>query len=397
MRARVGVRKSKGEPMTAPAQRFGFAYRLALAPSTLATLQSTRRRGREDCVGWRLGRGDSDPLLVPELHALYAHQLDVGRASVLGRLRAQALRVDRPEAIGGVQGCVEKAPGPRVLAPQWLGLAESAVAGAGVRIAVLDSGIDLAHPDFRDGRIAAQAAFAGQGGVQDGSADSHGTACAGIAAGPRRPYDGGCRYGVASDARLLIAKVMEDNGRCNSFALEIASAWAVRAGADILSISLGFERARDAQPGVLARSLSRLARRFRVLIVAAAGNGDPTREGIKQPANGRQVLAVGALDLADQPRQDSLQSDRLARIWCAAIGSNVVAPVRERDPAQPVGARHFFLGTSAATPVVAGLAAVLKSASGACCGDALAAEIARRCWPPGAGLEAAMGHGRVHL
>lgn len=396
MRARMDAQKSKGKLMTAPAQRFGFRYRLALGPGTLATLMATRRQ-REELVGWRLGGDDNDPLVVPEVHAVYAHDIDVGRASVLGRLRAQALRVDRPESIGGVQNCVEKAPGPRVLAPQWLGLSEQAPAGAGVRIAVLDSGIDLAHPDFGGGRIAAQAAFAGSGGVQDGSADSHGTACAGIAAGPRRPFDGGCRYGIASDARLLIAKVMENNGRCSSFALEIAAVWAVRAGADILSISLGFDRGRDAPPSVLARSLSRLARRFRVLIVAAAGNGDPATQGIKQPASGRHVLAVGALDLADQPRHDSLRSDQVAQIACAAIGSNVVAPIRERDPARPIGARHFFLGTSAATPVVAGLAAVLKSWTGHGCGEWLAAEIARRCLPPAAGLESAMGHGRVRL
>lgn len=384
--------------MTSMDQRWGFGYRLALAPSTLATLLARRDQWREELVGWRLGHGDAAPLLVPELLAVYAHSLE-GATGGLARLRRKALRIDQPERLGGGQSalCVEHANGPRVLAPQALGVPADAAAGAGVRVAVVDSGIDLAHADFQGARIAASAAFVGVHGVQDGSSDSHGSACAGIIAGPRQPFDGGCRYGIASDARLLIAKAMHDNGSAHSFTVEIAVAWAVRMGADIVSLSLGFERARDAPPSVLARSLSRLSRRHRVLIVAAAGNGDPTRDGIKNPAAGRHVLAVGALDLAGQVRRDSLRGDAAARIFCVAPGANVVAPRREADPHSPQGARHFFNGTSAAVPVVAGLAALLKGEHGACCADLLAGELARRCAPLTLGSAHDWGHGRVQF
>jgi subtilisin family serine protease len=254
---------------------------------------------------------------------------EIGGGQLLRQIRRRALRLDRPESVGRIaqnEDCVSPDPGPRVLAPQALGLSPDRAAGAGVRVAVLDSGVDLGHPDFGGDRLAGSIALVGSGTVQDGSADSHGTASAGIVAGPRQPFDGGCRYGVAADARLLIAKVIEDNGRSDSFAVELACAWALAQGADIISLSLGFDRARDAPPSVLSRSLSRLSRRHRMLIVAAAGNGDRQRDGIKNPAAGARVLAIGALDLAGRARHDSLRGDARTDVFCVAPGANVVCP-----------------------------------------------------------------------
>lgn len=384
--------------MTTPDERFGFAYRLAMPPSAVKSLLMRRQGRTADVVGWRLGRADGAPLFVPELHALFVHELPSGRAGLLGRLAREALRIDPPEQLGGahqVVSCTETANGPRVLAPQALGVHPDAPAGEGVRIAVIDSGVDLAHPDFQGAKIAASVALVGNGGVQDGHAGSHGSACAGIVAGPRQPFDGGCRYGIASDARLLIAKAMRDSGRADSFAVEIAAAWALRERADIVSISLGFARARDAPASVLSRSLSRLSARHRVLIVAAAGNGDPIVDGIMNPAAGRRVLAIGALDLAGKVRHDSLHGDRLVQLHCVAPGANVVAPRREAHPDVPTGARHFLSGTSAAAPVVAGFAAVLRGELGHCCADLLATELARRCTPLAGATAQQAGHGRL--
>lgn len=357
---------------------------------------SRRTQLIEDLIGFRLGRSDGAPLFVPALSAVFVGALDGGR--LLHQIRRRALRVDRPESVGHLAqsaDCVPSDPGPRVLAPQALGLNPDRPAGDGVRVAVLDSGVDLGHPDFGGDRIAGSIALVGSGTVQDGSADSHGTASAGIVAGPRRPFDGGCRYGVAADARLLIAKVIEDSGRSDSFAVELACAWALAQGADIISLSLGFDRARDAAPSVLSRSLSRLSRKHRVLIVAAAGNGDRQRDGIKNPAAGAQVLAIGALDLAGRVRRDSLGGDAGAEVFCVAPGSNVVSPRREANPAAPVGARHFFNGTSAAAPVVAGLAAVIRAEQPGCCAEMLALELARRCRLPPDADPTVYGHGVV--
>ncbi|MGE4070349.1 MAG: S8 family serine peptidase [Lysobacterales bacterium] len=380
--------------MTVAAERWRFGYRLSLAPRQVAELATRRTQLVEDLIGYRLGRSDGAPLFVPALGAVFV--VELGGGQLLRQIRHRALRVDRPESVGrGTQSgdCVPPDPGPRVLAPQALGLNPDRPAGTGVRVAVLDSGIDLGHPDFGGDRIAGSIALVGSGSIEDRSPDSHGTASAGIIAGPRRPFDGGCRYGVAADARLLIAKVIEDNGRSNSFAVELACAWALAEGADIISLSLGFDRARDAPPSVLSRSLSRLSRRYRTLMVAAAGNGDWQQDGIKNPAAGTRVLAIGALDLAGRVRHDSLRGDARAEVFCVAPGANVVCPRREADPQRPVGARHFFNGTSAAAPVVAGLAAVLRSEQPGCCADMLAAELIRRCRMPPAADALAYGHG----
>ena len=68
-------------------------------------------------------------------------------------------------------------------------------------------------------------------------------------------------------------------------------------GADIISLSLGFDRARDAAPSVLSRSLSRLSRKHRVRSSPPPAMATGS-DGIKNPAAGAQVLAIGALDLA---------------------------------------------------------------------------------------------------
>src|SRR5690606_32021335 len=80
--------------------------------------------------------------------------------------------------------------------------------GKGVRIAILDTGLDLNHPDFKGRSITAKSFIRGEA-TQD--ANGHGTHCAGIAAGPRDP-EGVGRYGVAGDAELFIGKVLSDSG-----------------------------------------------------------------------------------------------------------------------------------------------------------------------------------------
>jgi hypothetical protein len=384
--------------MTGYAQRWQFQERLALSARGLAELLRERAQFTEDVVGYRLGSAATDPLLVPALSALFVPAGAMGGRSIQS-LREHSLRVDQPEGVGGalaVQDCLEGMLGPRTFAPQALGIDADAEAGSGVLVGVLDSGLDRHHPDFAGDRVAARAAFVGDGSTDDGTADSHGTAAAGIVAGPRRPFAGGCRYGIACEARLIVAKVMENSGRSDSFAVEIGAAWAIAAGAQILSISLGFPRARDAGPSILARSLGRLSRRLRVLIVAAAGNGDPLTDGIKQPAAGRSVLAIGATDLHGNVRHDSLRGDAKARLFCVAPGANVVSARVEADPAHPVGARDFFNGTSAAAPVVAGFAALLKQHSPGCCADLIAAELARRCTPLDRGDAGDFGAGALH-
>ena len=113
-----------------------------------------------------------------------------------------------------------------MLAPQALGLNPTGRQETACALPCSTVGWISGTPIFGGDRIAGSIALVGSGTVQDGSADSHGTASAGIVAGPRRPFDGGCRYGVAADA-LADRQGREDSGRSDSFAVELACAWAL--------------------------------------------------------------------------------------------------------------------------------------------------------------------------
>ncbi|NJM84342.1 MAG: S8 family serine peptidase, partial [Tabrizicola sp.] len=88
------------------------------------------------------------------------------------------------------------------------GAASSPLTGAGIRLCILDTGIDLQHPDFTGRAITGRSFVPGEE-VQDGN--GHGTHCAGTAAGSL-PRGNGPRYGVAPDAGLHIGKVLNNQG-----------------------------------------------------------------------------------------------------------------------------------------------------------------------------------------
>ena len=122
-----------------------------------------------------------------------------------------------------------------------VGADASPLTGAGVRLAVLDTGLDAGHPDFAGRAVVAQGFVAGAG---TGDAQGHGTHCAGTAAGPgargNRP-----RYGVAPEALLHVGKVLGDDGVGGEGDIVAGMAWAVEQGCEVISMSRG----RATQPG----------------------------------------------------------------------------------------------------------------------------------------------------
>ncbi|MET8028721.1 S8 family peptidase [Streptomyces avermitilis] len=234
----------------------------------------------------------------------------------------------------------------------------SSLTGRGVKIAVLDTGVDTDHPDLA-GRIDETVSFVPGETVEDGH--GHGTHCIGTAAGPASPQQGP-RYGVACEARILAAKVLDNaSGSGTDGQILAAMAWAVAHGARVISMSLGAR----VRPGELfPQTYEQLAQRALqrgTVIVAAAGNESNRPQSIKpvgRPANCPSILAVGSLDKA-------LTTSFFS---CGGINGqggevNIAAPGRDVRSAAPGGGYKSMSGTSMATPHVAGVLALLAQAT----------------------------------
>lgn len=237
--------------------------------------------------------------------------------------------------------------------------------GTGIKVAVLDTGIDETHPDLRTKIVASQSFIRGEA-VQDGN--GHGTHCSGTAAGPKHA-NSGPRYGVASGAGLLIGKVLSNAGSGADGGILRGIDWALSQGADVISMSLGaYVRPGQGYPRNYERVAQRALERGS-LIIAAAGNDSKrysgTVEPVGRPANCPSILSVAAMDSASAVAYFSNGSVNLGGGQIDIIGPGV--DVRSAWP----GGYRSISGTSMATPHVAGVAAVLASGSNAPRGVAL--------------------------
>lgn len=271
---------------------------------------------------------------------------------------------------------------------QATGAHRSQYSGRGVRLAVLDTGIDLTHPDFLTRPIATASFIAGED-VQD--AHGHGTHCIGTACGPLRPARAP-RYGVAYGAELYAGKVLSNQGSGSDGGILAGINWALGNGCAIISMSLGAAAQLGQSFSAVYETVARRLLARGSLIIAAAGNESarPARiNPVGHPANCPSIIAVGALD--QQLAVASFSCGGLAgqggQIDLAAPGVGVLS-------SWPHGERYIRLrGTSMATPHVAGIAALLLEANPAMRGGPLGwllLQSARRLAQPardiGAGL-----------
>jgi subtilisin family serine protease len=230
--------------------------------------------------------------------------------------------------------------------------------GKGVRVAVLDTGVDLAHPDLA-GRVVTTKSFVEGEEVQDGH--GHGTHVVGTACGTSSPTVLP-RYGVAPEAEIFVGKVLSNAGSGSDRGILAGINWAVANGCRVVSMSLGAPVGADAAFSPVFERAAQRALRRGTLIVAAAGN-DSDRPGsmrpVSHPANCPSILAVGALDSAMAVASFSnagLDADG-GQVDIAAPGVDV----HSAWP-MPTGGRRLN-GTSMATPHVAGVVALLAEAN----------------------------------
>jgi subtilisin family serine protease len=290
----------------------------------------------------------------------------------------------KPQAIPSVSWGVEAVGAARPVQP-----GEHPITGAGVTVAVLDTGIDKEHPAFK-GITLVPKNFTGEG--DENSVDDsvgHGTHCAGIIIG--RDVDG-VRIGVAPGvSRALVAKVLGPHGGSTE-AIFKAILWAYQNDAHVISMSLGMdytrycESLRQVYPEELCTSMAlagylanvRLFDRLSqvtsarnlmmrgVVLVAAAGNESRRdinrnyRITIAPPAAGDLFLSVAALGREGSPNK----KQPFTVAYFSNTGPRVSAPgvdiwSAKRGGAKPGEAQLACMsGTSMAAPHVAGVAAL---------------------------------------
>ncbi|MFE6287332.1 S8 family serine peptidase [Streptomyces sp. NPDC057877] len=237
---------------------------------------------------------------------------------------------------------------------------KSGLKGENVRVAVLDTGADAAHPDLA-GRISAAEDFSGSGGT--GDAFGHGTHVASIVGGSGAA-SGGSRKGVAPGADLLIGKVLGDDGYGTESQVIDGMEWAVAQGAEVINMSLGSAEPTDGTDP-MSRTLNELSASSGALFVVAAGNAGPGPGTVGAPGAADAALTVGAVD-----RDESLApfSSRGPRLGDDGVKPDVTAPgvgiVAARAQGTTMGeivdgTYVAASGTSMAAPHVAGAAALL--------------------------------------
>lgn len=230
--------------------------------------------------------------------------------------------------------------------------------GEGATVAVLDSGIDTAHPDLA-GAVTAERDFtASPSGPRD--VLGHGTHVAGIITGDGSA-SGGTYVGVAPDVRLLNGKVLDDAGFGTDSSVLDGMEWAVEQGADVVNMSVGTPFPSEGDD-VVEQAVNRLTAGSGTLFVIAAGNSGPRPYSVGSPGAADAALTVGAVD-----EQDELAffSSRGPRMGDNGIKPEVTAPGVEINSARVGdGSGEAYTrksGTSMATPHVAGAAAILAA------------------------------------
>ncbi|MEE1807623.1 S8 family serine peptidase [Streptomyces sp. BE133] len=320
----------------------------------------------------------------------------VSESSRHGRtvIAPNASKVSRLWYDGKVKASLDKSV-PQIGAPEaWA----KGVDGKGVKVAVLDTGVDLGNADVK-GRVTATSSFVpGVATVRDGH--GHGTHVASTIVGSGANSSGKYK-GVAPGADLLVGKVLADQDGGQFSWIVNGMEWAAAQGADVVSMSLGGSTNSPHDP--MTQAVDRLSATTGTLFVISAGNSGPGETTISSPGTADSALTVGAVDKADALAGFS---SRGPRVGDSAIKPEITAPgvsiVAARaagtSMGTPVDANYTSAsGTSMAAPHVAGAAALLAQRHPDWTGQRIKAALVTHAKPSSTYSVYQQGNGRVDV
>ena len=235
----------------------------------------------------------------------------IRQAAALGlALQEQGVESRPARVFRAAAAAMQASPASALMGGQFLplpdpgSLAAAGMTGKGTLVGLIDSGIDMGHPDFKDAggksRVAELMDFTGEGADD---VVGHGTHVAGVLGGSGAASNG--RYsGMAADTRLKVAKVFGAKGETDESVILAAMKWMAggdKAGekVDVLNMSLGGPG--EANKDLLSSMANQLMAKGNVLVVAAAGNSGPFDESVSSPGNARYALTVGGVDKDGKP------------------------------------------------------------------------------------------------
>ncbi|MEW5960747.1 MAG: S8 family peptidase [Chloroflexota bacterium] len=257
--------------------------------------------------------------------------------------------------------------------------------GQGITIAVIDTGVDLDHPDLQANLVTGKTFVSGTGTADDDQ--GHGSHVAGIIAAV---HNNGGVIGVAPEASLLPVKVLDSAGSGSISDVADGIIWAADNGADVINLSLG-----SVAGSATLKAAVDYAYNQGVLLVVAGGNcGDAAyylngcsyQDQPLYPGAYTNVIAVAATDSSDNQSSFSNQG---SYIDIAAPGSTIYSTY-------PAGSYATMSGTSMATPHLAGLAALVWSQNSDLTSQEVWAQIRNTADDLGAsGWDQQFGYGRI--
>ncbi|MER5358641.1 S8 family serine peptidase [Streptomyces sp. NPDC002785] len=340
------------------AQKAGLKLIVAYRGAQAAAAKAEVRDAGATRVDRTLKSLNAESVTTPERDAQDVWQALTSKPSH-GAQRTTAAGIDRVWLNGVRKASLDKSVSQIGTPAAW----KAGYTGKGVKIAVLDTGVDATHPDLK-GQILDTKNFTSSPDTKDRV--GHGTHVSSIAAGTGAK-SGGKFKGVAPDAKLLEGKVLDDDGFGDDAGILAGMEWAVAQGADVINLSLGGGDTPEIDP--LEAAVNKLSADKGVLFAIAAGNEGDGAGTVGSPGSADAALTVGAVDDNDKLAEFSSRGPRVGDggmkpdvtapgvdITAAAVPGSLI----DQEYGQKPAGYTTISGTSMATPHVAGAAALLK-------------------------------------